>query len=388
MKAEATKRRSDGATKGRKRRGFSLAEVMLAMFILGIGIVAIASIFPAGIAQQRQAADDIIGPIVAENALAVLRTKLRPDDFGTFEELIGSTPEFTSDPNVIAATLPGDWPWRRPGFYLRPRMINLPNGPVTIRPGSITVFENASEPGDAASEVPWNGSDLSAGGPLVIINQRERYYPMQTDSNPNSPRPEYVWDCMFRRFQGQVLVAIFVYRVSLASGGTVTWAVPYSIANAMVPPLPVDKELVQWWNATGADPATPRDDAEIPGTAPGTAYDPANIGQNWQAPGQWLLDQNNNIIRILSGRRSQDEGPVELVRPVPPIAAFGPSSPKYLGSPFFYSSSSANPGLEGIVNRIWYIPSEVTLDVDGDMSPDAFELKVTLTPVYIGVSEL
>jgi prepilin-type N-terminal cleavage/methylation domain-containing protein len=370
-------------------RGFSLAEVMLAMFILGIGIVAVASIFPAGIAQQRQAADDILGPIVAENALAVLRSKVRPEDFGTFEEH-GATPEFSSTA-AIPATVPGDWPWRRPGFYLRPRTIGLPNGDqIAVRPGSISVFENTSEPGDAASEVPWSSALHGlASGPLVIVNQRERYYPMQPESAAAGTRPEYVWDCMFRRFQGRILVAIFVYRVSLASGGGVSWAVPPNYSNTSVPPLPVDLELTQWWNATGGSFTDPRDDGVIPGTGPGDAYDPAT-DPSWQFPGQWMLDQNNNIIRVLSGRRSEDEGPVELVRPVPaiPTLPLAPPSGPYLGSPFFYSSTSPNPGVVGVVNRIWYLPAEVSLDVDGDMSADTVELRVTLTPVFIGVREL
>ena len=60
----------------RTRRGFSLIEVLLAIFILGIGIISIGAIFPAGIVQQRQSLDDALGPVVADNALASLRAKL------------------------------------------------------------------------------------------------------------------------------------------------------------------------------------------------------------------------------------------------------------------------------------------------------------------------
>ena len=48
----------------RLRRGFSLIEVLLAVFILGIGIISIGAIFPAGIVQQRQSLDDALGPVV------------------------------------------------------------------------------------------------------------------------------------------------------------------------------------------------------------------------------------------------------------------------------------------------------------------------------------
>lgn len=53
--------------------GFSLVEMLLAVFILGIGVISISALFPAGIALQRQATDDTVGPIVAKNALATDR---------------------------------------------------------------------------------------------------------------------------------------------------------------------------------------------------------------------------------------------------------------------------------------------------------------------------
>ena len=42
---------------------------------MGIGIISIAAIFPAGISQQQRTADDIIGPIVAHNALTIITIK-------------------------------------------------------------------------------------------------------------------------------------------------------------------------------------------------------------------------------------------------------------------------------------------------------------------------
>ena len=93
-----------------RRHGFSLVEVLLAIFILGIGVIAVAALFPAGIAQQRRSVDDIMGPIVANNALAILRLKLQPEDFGTFEEFAVAGPISAPMP-----TIEGDWPWMRPG---------------------------------------------------------------------------------------------------------------------------------------------------------------------------------------------------------------------------------------------------------------------------------
>jgi len=92
--------------KQQQRFGFSLVEVLLAIFILGIGVISIVSLFPAGIAMQRQSVDDIIGPTVAQNAIATIRNRVRPEDFGTPEE-------FGNPSNTIH----GDFGWSRPAFY-------------------------------------------------------------------------------------------------------------------------------------------------------------------------------------------------------------------------------------------------------------------------------
>ncbi len=98
-----------------RRRGFSLIEVLLSVFILGIGVISIAALFPAGIAQQRQSVDDITGPIVAQNALAILRTKLRTEDF-----CFGS-----------GYTVDCDLGWSRPAFFIDD--VTLPDGTTITR---------------------------------------------------------------------------------------------------------------------------------------------------------------------------------------------------------------------------------------------------------------
>ena len=113
----------------RARRGFSLVELLLAVFILAIGIISVAAIFPAGIAQQVQTKDAIYGPIVAEQAVGVLRSKLDQEDFGTFEQfglVAGDRYQVSAnsgarDPEILSdaqGTIPGDWGWMRPSFLL------------------------------------------------------------------------------------------------------------------------------------------------------------------------------------------------------------------------------------------------------------------------------
>ncbi|MCH8344490.1 MAG: hypothetical protein IH983_10935 [Planctomycetes bacterium] len=374
--------RHQGIEASRHRGGrvaFSLIEVLLAVFILGVGVIAIAALFPAGIAQQRQSVDDTIGPIVANNALAVLRSKLRIDDFG-----FGS-----------GYTVEGDFEWSRPAFFTQPATVG---GSVAVSAGSISIFNTvALGPAGAitGSEIPWSlfvyGSSLPV--PPIIITQGERYYPMFNEPLPGAAskfpsRPQYVWDCMFRRFQGKIMVAIFVYRVTIPGGGGVTYTVPPNYSNPTVPPLPINVDLTDtslgfpWsgnaWDVFGELINEPADDAFIPDTDPmiDPTYNPSNANESWQAPGQWLLDQNNNVHRVLSGRRNKSDGPVELVRPVtsmPNLAVY------------FLDQMVTDPTTENVVTNIWYIPVEVELDTDGDGTGD---LPATLTPVYVTVREL
>ena len=310
----------------RHEGGFSLIEVLMAIIILAIGMISIAALFPAGIAQQRQSVDDVIGPIVANNALAVLRSKLRPDDFG-----------FDS-----GYTIDGDFRWIRPAFFFGP----------TPAESRIDIFP----------EVFYNVVKYPSGPPNIVIMQGERYYPMAAIdpgdptrfAGDRPPRPQYVWECMFRRFQGRVQVALFVYRVAIPGGGTST----YSVAS----PVPVDVPVGDPWNAGIT---------VILGTEPGSGYDPSDQFQGWQAPRQWLLDQNNNIHRVLAGRRNSSDGPVELVRPVPEVPIAAPYS-----FPFTASDTDGNGFVDGdVVSDIWYIPP---IDSNG----------LSLTPVYVTVREL
>ncbi len=337
------------------RRGFSLIEVLLSVFILGIGVISIAALFPAGIAQQRQSVDGITGPIVAQNALAILRTKLRPEYFGTRE---------IHNPFHVPPTIEGDFGWSRPAFFTE----DTPLPPNGFAPeGSIDIF-NAVE-AQTFTEIPYAIPAVTP--PHIIFVQSERYYPMAPiEAGIRPPKPQYVWDCMFRRFQGKVMVAIFVYRTTIVGGGDVAYRVPENPSNPGISPMPISLDLTTsevWadegpWDADG--------DQFIWGTRGGEPYDTTDQRQSWQEPGQWILDQNNNLHRVLSQNRKSDGDPViaELVRPVPAMPVL----------PVYFLLDTGNQGVQDVVSNIWYIPREVTLD----------GVPVRLTPVYVTVREL
>ena len=57
----------------RQNEGFSPVEVLIAMGILAIGVMAVVRLFPAGLAFSRQAQEKTIAAELAENSLARMR---------------------------------------------------------------------------------------------------------------------------------------------------------------------------------------------------------------------------------------------------------------------------------------------------------------------------
>ena len=58
---------------GKKQRGFSLAEVLMALAILALGMVFIAGVFPAGIYYTIISTERTLGSVVADEAFAKIR---------------------------------------------------------------------------------------------------------------------------------------------------------------------------------------------------------------------------------------------------------------------------------------------------------------------------
>ena len=486
------------------RRAFSLVELIIAIFILGIGMISIAALFPAGIKQQEIAEDDVYGPLVAKHAMELLRTRLKQEDFGSFEDFSSDTNTvrdpvpLQSSTNVgtlaVASTIANDWIWKRPGFvtadddsskgcdeagmydifsyygtrrntsrsYLpapEPFMISSATlSDVSIAstgnhrlygiPYNRRIYDeqfNVTKPNYAwtysQNGIPASGSlpTVSPGNalrePAVFITQRERYWPMPTNAVGVTPTPKYVWDCMFRKFNGRILVGMFVYRVLPANGlrggnyadnNGQTMGTPYvsaqvttSIDSVNAPKIANFPPIPQWvssrdqspknlkldqgdgksnkWGAGGLDAkvgstmetskySPNRDDCGVPGTGPSTTKltDPTALtySETWQQPGQWMIDQYNNVHHVIEGRRTHDDGPVILAKPVPrqpySNALFdstnrtlisGSQSEALLATP-----DSGGDALQGIQD-LWFVPP---YDANGNQ----------LIPVFACVEEL
>jgi hypothetical protein len=240
--------------------------------------------------------------------------------------------------------------------------------------------------------------------PRFIVTQQERYYPMVSNESVGLARsvPLYVWDCMFRRYQGRVYVAVFVYRVTPQGGDRTNYVTPPAPLTSPAPPNPPDPALPPLpyrldltggvpypgpypdaWDSYGLSRTNQLDDALVLGTPAGGTWDARDPETAWQQYAQWLLDQNNNVHRVLSRepQTATDPAVVELLRPLAPVTSFDQSVS------FVDRSSGVDWGIENIITHLWYIPVEVDLDVTGDGTPDE-GYSVGLTTVYMTVREL
>ena len=91
---------SPGGSPSRCRRGFSFVEILFAIFVLGIGFIMIAAIFPVAITQTQVAAEESNGRTVAEGAKAQLEwamKKFKPGDSN------GEVMDLSKAPNLAFA---------------------------------------------------------------------------------------------------------------------------------------------------------------------------------------------------------------------------------------------------------------------------------------------
>lgn len=391
----------------------------MAIFILGIGIISIATLFPAGIAQQRKAMDDQVGPLVARNAMSLLRSRIPSDSFGYVE----SDP-LNPPPWDVAS---GDFPWLRPAVVVESDADGPGLGAIDIfnthdfygLSSVDTVTEDTGDPWIAAAMttfegIPYAGHQNGALPPFVVIEQDERQYPKYDDSGR---APRFYWDCMFRRAGDKVFVAIVVYRVQPLQGDQPPWVVQPNDDGVLQMPWMLDLESgdndYQPWRV-GQGTGFPEDRGlwTLANADAGDPYDPMNNDDCWQCPGQWLVDQNGIVNRIAIGRSRKNDPTThaELAYPVPPLAedsvhipdegtvGFGydsqhrvprtgslilPQDARSDGD-FVYARGMVVPG-DGqvvggpVVSRLWYVPTGYANE-DGD--------EWAFTPIYILVEEL
>ena len=107
--------------------GFSLAELLIAIAILGVGLAMAAALFPAGILATQNSANDILGTIICQNGQAVAKGLLLYSDVSERTNL-----SFTSLNDCKALNVIPEADWLYPsapnstlkrGFFLLARQV-------------------------------------------------------------------------------------------------------------------------------------------------------------------------------------------------------------------------------------------------------------------------
>jgi hypothetical protein len=379
--------------------------------------------------------------VVAEQALGLLRSRVKAEDFGTFEEfgVTNLLRQSIDNGSYVFRPSAGDWSWIRPGVIRSNQ-----GGTVIDDVGAIDIFSTlAQNLGSSAQEfcefpeqgvtrtggggvvlwgVPYNSSRTTLAPPIVVT-QRERWWPSVPEGATTFTPPTYAWDCMFRRMGGRIQVAIFVYRVIGVGGAVKSYSSPANGAPSLptvvagpsypnLPPVPYRRvpKSVSGNGATGTTGSPTQlqvrkgweqpDQPPSP-TNPITTQSPFNTGlftedrpgtpvlgqglevadfplievtkvsEQWQYPGQWIIDNNSNVHRVTQGRRNRtDPTRVRFSAPVPRV----PNAQIY-DDYELVGSATFEPTPPGI-RTMHYVPA--IIDANGTQ----------LVPVYATVREL
>jgi|GEM_PF-2137730 len=113
-----------------KRRpiGFTMAEVLLAVIVLGIGLIMVAAAFPVGANWNRQSAEESVAQVIGQTALAAIQVRYSAADLNGIGEVAEPLPN-------IGARLP----WRMRAYAhdeIVPWPVPASWGPVGDRTGN------------------------------------------------------------------------------------------------------------------------------------------------------------------------------------------------------------------------------------------------------------
>lgn len=222
MSTMTTTNQTDAAASNlRGQRGFSLVEVLMAVLILGLGLLGLGAIMPAVVKQQRTGTDQTFGTLAAESVVA----NFTGGNLGLSEPRTAARDFMRSQLsawNAWARSLPaGQIPLLQPNGTLQNRTIR-DETPGSGNPGFVPTVELGYAD---ATVIPVNGSwrilrpietslDRLAigatGGPQNVTlslgnaDQEPDWIPMSSRLWPTVDRadirePQFVWDIAIRR---------------------------------------------------------------------------------------------------------------------------------------------------------------------------------------------
>ncbi len=318
-----------------RARAFSLIEVLLAVFILALGLLGLGAMVPVVIREQREAADATLGLVAANNAETFLKT--RPD--------LNRELSWCTQPNYQAN---GGWNV----WYARENLWSTDfswvplvdwDGPTNPElTGNWKKGEFNARTGTIHLQAEANTTSTPS-----FITVRDRVWP---DAAGGNTEPRFVWDFVARRLPKaagvphQIQVAVFVRRIDpnirVPVGATlfqtITQQLPeaqWKVAVGVTANKPISKRRPTL-DGTGDYAKIFKVDVEFKSTNRSrlTLKDP-NDALTWQLfsrPGQRLVDNIGNVYTVIG----EDKELASSVLVDPPVAEWvGDTWPGALPSP-------------------------------------------------------
>lgn len=335
------------------RRGFSLIEILVAIFILAFGLLGLGALFPVVVREQRISSDATMGVIVSNSARSVFSAV----DFDSGMADFGGQPHpfrASSSPGQVWTMLAGDIRGTSPN-----RAINTGIGAGWRESADNSQpFENGEwfipdVDNDGGAQV-GNPSNvyLSTAIPSIFastrIPLRQRLYPDMTESSPL-----FVWDYAVQRVTDGVpgsypggdplRAAIFVRRLDprLRSDGEYTVRrrlldpaipaaerrLPVGADSNGVPTLDgtdgsaglgysaIMRQSVEFWFTPGNPARNHRDRLYVP-----AAITP-EVWSFMRQPGQKLVDNLGNIYTVVGIGEEPGVGSGRFLKIDPPVPA-------------------------------------------------------------------
>jgi len=193
----------------RMQRAFTLVEVLIAVLVLSLGLLGLAAIFPAVIAQQRNAVDRTQGAVVAKVVQQSLNSSqfmvdfsgLRRDFWFSADAALGCGNGFDLDPDDMNFLWEPTWQWGQAGHMaISPAQVYRTSGMIVVGFGKfkdMNCADQSPEPED-----------------LYRVPVTARLYPQPYTGE----QPRYVWDFVPRRARlsgdsSDIEIAVFIRRI-------------------------------------------------------------------------------------------------------------------------------------------------------------------------------